>query len=82
MDVPIQKTAVEEEARRYRRMQFLIDFTLNTIAQSPMTHEEAVELAQSAKRAALRLFPGAEETFDLIYLPRFRRVIAEKFELD
>jgi hypothetical protein len=28
---------------------------------------------------ALRLFPGKELAFDLIYLPRFHRLLAERF---
>jgi hypothetical protein len=82
MNVPNQNLAAEEEAHRYRRMQFLMDLALMTIAQSDMTYDDAVGLVQSAKQAALRLFPGTEDKFDLIYLPRFRRVIAEKFKLD
>jgi hypothetical protein len=31
------------------------------------------------KRAACSLFPGKEETFELIYRPRFHRVIQERF---
>jgi hypothetical protein len=31
------------------------------------------------KRAACGLFPGKEETFELIYRPRFNRVIQERF---
>lgn len=82
MHRPNQEIAVEEEARRYRRMQFLMDLTLVTIAQSPMTYNEAAELIESAKTAALNLFPGEEEKFDMIYLSRFRRLIADKFKLD
>ena len=31
------------------------------------------------KGAAVAMFPGKEETFDLIYLPRFSRLLAERF---
>ena len=82
MDVPGQNSALEEEARRYRRMQFLMDLTMHTIAQSPMTYEEAQQLIQSARDAALRLFPGKDETFEMIYMSRFRRLLAEKFQLN
>jgi hypothetical protein len=75
------QTAIDEEARRCRRLQFLMDLTLRTIAQSNMRYEEAVELVQSAKHAALRLFPGKEDTFDMIYMSRFRRLLTEKFQL-
>jgi len=28
----------------------------------------------------LKLFPGKEEAFDIIYAPRFKRVLNEKFQ--
>lgn len=82
MDAPHDKTAIEEEGHRYRRLQFLMDLTLSTIAQSRMSYPEAVELIQSAKAAAMNLFPGEEETFDMIYMSRFRRLVREKFQLN
>jgi hypothetical protein len=36
---------------------------------------------KGVKKQALRLFPEKEETFDLIYLPRFRRLLREKYQL-
>jgi hypothetical protein len=77
VDVRNQNLAIEEEQRRYRRLQFLMDLTLSTIAQTPMTYDEALQLIQSAKRAALNLFPGEEQAFEMIYMSRFRRVIRE-----
>ena len=29
--------------------------------------------------AAVAMFPGKENTFDLLYLPRFSRLLAERF---
>jgi len=61
-----------------------MDLTLNTIGQTPMTYDEALQLIQSAKDAALKLFPGEEQAFEMIYMSRFRRLIREiwgNFEL-
>jgi len=33
------------------------------------------------KNAALVLFPGKESVYDLIYMPRFRRIIEERFTI-
>ncbi|HYA90515.1 MAG TPA: hypothetical protein VEK32_03345 [Thermodesulfobacteriota bacterium] len=44
-----------------------------------MLLEEAQELVENVKRAACGLFPGKEETFELIYRPRFLRAIRERF---
>ena len=82
MHVGNQNLAIEEEKRRYRRLQFLMDLTLSTIAQSRMSYEETLQLIQSARQAALRLFPGKEEAFEMIYMSRFRRLVSEKFRFD
>jgi hypothetical protein len=78
MSIPNDK-AVAEETRRRRRLQFLMDLTLITIAQTAMNEDEAWALIWSAKAAALRMFPGKELAFDMIYLSRFRRLMAEKY---
>ena len=44
-----------------------------------MTLEQAWEHVRALKGAAVAMFPGKEETFDLIYLPRFSRLLAERF---
>ena len=46
-----------------------------------LTLEEAQDVVDHAKRTALQLFPDKEDTFDLIYGPRFRRVLVEKYRL-
>jgi len=72
---------VKEEDRRIRHLRRLVDFSLSLIAQSPMSMEEAQKVVQGVRQHACRLFPGKEETFELLYTPRFRRLIAEKFSL-
>ena len=41
----------------------------------------ATELADAARRAALQLFPGKEAVYDLIYRPKFRRLINQVYRL-
>lgn len=72
---------VEEENRRIRTLRLLVDFSLAYLAQTPMPLEEAQAVVAGVKKQALRLFPGKEETFDLIYLPRFCRLLEEKYRL-
>ncbi len=72
---------IKEENRRIRHLRRLVDFSMALIAQSPMSLEEAQTVVRGVRRHAVELFPGKEETFDLIYTPRFRRLIAEKFQL-
>lgn len=68
-----------DEDRRIRQLRRLVDFSLAFIAQSPISLEEAHRIVLGVKEQASQLFPGKEETFDLIYSPRFRRLIVEKY---
>jgi len=70
-----------EEARKVRRLQIVVDLVSNVIRQSEMPVEEALEMVASTRRYALRLFPDKEFTYDLIYRPRFRRLLAEKYKI-
>ena len=44
--------------------------------QATMTRSDAEALAHWVREQVLDLFPGRESTYDLIYAPRFRRLIA------
>jgi hypothetical protein len=72
----------EDEARRIRRLQIMISMVSSVISQDPsLTIEEASELAASAKRAALAMFPDKELAYDLLYKPRLQRLMTERFRL-
>jgi hypothetical protein len=72
----------EEESRKIRRLQMMISMVMSVIGQDPsLTVEEASELAASAKRAALAMFPDKELAYDLLYKPRLQRLIRERFRL-
>lgn len=71
---------LELEDKLIRRLRFLVDLTFATIAQDhSLTLEQAWQHVLALKGAALAMFPGREAAFDLIYLPRFSRLIAERF---
>jgi hypothetical protein len=72
---------IREEAKRVRRLQIVVDMVTSVLWQSDQTIEEALELVAATKQYALTLFPDKEETYDLIYQPRFRRLLAEKFRI-
>jgi len=73
---------LEEEARKIRRLQLMISMVMSVIGQDPnLTLLEASELAASAKKAALAMFPDKELAFDLLYKPRLQRLIRERFRL-
>ena len=70
---------IREENRRIRYLRFLVDLSLQEIEQEDLSLEEMLRIVEDVKRAACTLFPGKEETFELIYRPRFDRVIQERF---
>jgi len=75
----MEKSEMREENRRIRFLRFLVDFSILSIQQNDLSLEEALKIVEDAKCAACNLFPGKEETFELIYRPRFNRVIQERF---
>jgi len=70
---------IRDENRKIRYLRFLVDFSILSIQQDDLLLQEALERVEDVKRAACNLFPGKEETFELIYRPRFHRVIQERF---
>jgi hypothetical protein len=72
---------VREENRKIRFLRYLVDLSITTIQESDLSLEEALQIVENVKRTACNLFPGKEETFELIYQPRFLRVIHERFGL-
>ncbi len=75
------KQALMEEERKLRRLGRAMDLAAALLRQVDLTLEEAQDVVQHAKHTALKLFPDKEATFDLIYGPRFRRILVEKYRL-
>jgi hypothetical protein len=71
-----------EEARKIRRLQTMMSMVMSVISQDPdLTLEEASEMAASARRAALVMFPDKALAFDILYKPRLQRLLNERFRL-
>jgi hypothetical protein len=79
VSMKVEEKEIKEENRKIRYLRFLVDFSVLSIQQGDLSVEEALKLVEDVKRAACNLFPGKEETFELIYRPRFTRVIQERF---
>ncbi len=75
----MDRTAIQDENRRVRFLRMLVDLSLLSIREGDLSLQQAWEVVEEARRAACNLFPGKEETFDLIYQPRFKRAIDETF---
>lgn len=72
---------IREENRKVRRLQLVVDLVTNLLRQADMPIEEAAELVAATRRFALALFPDKAHTYDLIYRPRFQRLLAEKYNV-
>jgi hypothetical protein len=75
------RQALREENRRLRDLRFLVDLALLESRAGRYTKPRAEKIVENIRSQALQLFPGKELAFDLIYRPRFRRTIAETFQL-
>jgi hypothetical protein len=72
---------IREENRKVRRLQIVVDLVTSVLWQSDMPIEEAAAMVAETRRFALSLFPDKGETYDLIYRPRFKRILAEKYKM-
>jgi len=72
---------IDEESRRGRRLQILVHLALSTIADGELSIEEAAGVVAATRRVALSLFPGKEDAFDLIYRPKFQRLLHAVYNL-
>ncbi len=68
-----------EENRRIRELRRTIDLVGVALCTEPLTVDDALDLVNFARRRTLELFPGTEDTFELIYAPRLARIIRERF---
>jgi hypothetical protein len=71
-----------DEGRLIRRLQLMMNLVMQVIAQDPkLTFEEASQMVADARTAALAMFPGKELAYDLLYRPRFQRLMRERYRL-
>ena len=75
-------TEAREEQRLIRRMQMMMGMVMNVIAQdTTLTIDDASQIIADARSAALAMFPDKELAYDLIWRPRFQRLMRERFRL-
>jgi hypothetical protein len=74
--------ALQQENLKIRRLRVIVDLTSSLLRQTEMPLAEAVRLVQAVRSQALQLFPGKETTYDLLYAPRFARILREKYRVE
>jgi hypothetical protein len=71
-----------EEQKLIRRMQMMMNMVMSVIAQdSSLTVDDAAQMIADSRKAALAMFPGKELAYDLIWRPRFQRLMRERFRI-
>jgi len=71
-----------EEGKLIRRLQMMMNMVMQVIAQDgTLSVEEASQMIADSRKAALAMFPGKELAYDLIWRPRFQRLMRERFRI-
>ena len=71
-----------EEGKLIRRLQMMMNMVMQVIAQDgSLTIEDASQMIADSRKAALAMFPGKELAYDLIWRPRFQRLMRERFRI-
>lgn len=67
----------DSEDRKIRLLRRMTDLTIQVLMTMPVSAERADRIIAGTRSFALRIFPGKGDVFDLVYMPRFRRAVAE-----
>lgn len=79
-EVSVQEQA--EEQKLIRRLQLIMNMVMQVIAQdATLTVDDASQMIADSRKAALAMFPGKELAYDLIWKPRFQRLMRERFRI-
>lgn len=79
-EVSVEERA--EEQKLIRRLQLMMNMVMQVIAQdASLTVDDASQMIADSRKAALSMFPGKELAYDLIWKPRFQRLMRERFRI-
>ncbi len=71
-----------EEGRLIRRLQMMMNMVMQVIAQdASLTIDEASQMIADSRKAALAMFPDKELAYEIIWRPRFQRLMRERFRI-
>lgn len=77
-----EEARMEDERKQLRRLQMMMNMCLQVIAQDgSLSVDQASQMVADSRGAALKMFPGKELAYDLIWKPRFQRAMIERFRL-
>ena len=82
LPTPEQIAEQQEEQKLIRRLQMMMNMVMQVISQDhSLTIDDASQMIADSKKAALAMFPGKELAYELIWKPRFQRVMRERFRI-
>ena len=71
-----------DEGKRIRRLQMMMNMVMQVIAQdSSLSIDEAAQIIADSKKAALAMFPDKELAYEILWRPRFQRLMRERFRI-
>jgi hypothetical protein len=71
-----------DEDKLIRRMQMMMTMVMQVIAQDgSLTVDEASQMIADSRKAALAMFPEKELAYELIWRPRFQRLMRDRFRI-
>ena len=71
---------IKEEEGRIRWLRLQVDLTRAILYQDPeLDLDSARTMVLELRKKVLKQFPGKDDTFDLILLPRFDRILRERW---
>jgi len=80
--VAISSEERAEEQKLIRRLQMMMNMVMQVIAQdTTLTVDDAAQMIADSRKAALAMFPRKELAYDLIWRPRFQRLMRERFRI-
>ncbi len=80
MEVDRREELIQEEKEKTRRLRVLVDLTTSVLYQdSSLTLEEARQIVRGTEQSILEMFPDKQQTFDIVLLPRFERILRERW---
>ncbi len=72
----------EHEQKLIRRLQMMMNMIMQVIAQdASLSIDDASQMIADSRKAALAMFPGKELAYDIIWKPRFQRLMRERFRI-
>ena len=71
-----------EEQKLLRRLELMMGMVMNVFSQDgSLSIDDASQIIADSKKAALAMFPGKELAYELIWRPRFQRLMRERFRI-